>query len=366
MAESILSSTPDQQTSSWPATTHGDFTIHDFPFDSGETLPALRLHYQTLGHLRSTADGRRTNAVLILHGTGGSGDNFLNAQFAGALFNAGQLLDAARYFIILRDGIGHGRSSRPSTTGLRTKFPAYVYADMVRADHRLLTEHLGIRHLRLVMGTSMGGMHTWLWGGAYPGLMDALMPLASLPVPIAGRNRMWRHMVADLIRSDPVWLGGDYPPDAPPTLGLTAAVHLLILMGSAPLPLQREAPTRDAADRWLEARVRAGLEGLDANDLLYALDASRDYDPRPGLGNIRVPLTAVNSADDQINPPELDILGPAVEEGMREGLGRTVVLPITEDTRGHGSHSIAKLWKGYLEELLERSEGERGGTYLDM
>lgn len=361
MAEGLdkVTRTPSA-TQDWPNTTSGNYTISDFVFDTGETLPQLHLHYQTLGTLRTSQDGR-TNAVLIMHGTGGSGSQFLNAQFAGELFNPGQLLDAQKFFLILRDGIGHGKSSKPSSSSSTTPphasstFPHYTYNDMVRADHRLLTSHLGVQHLRLVMGTSMGGMQTWLWGATYPAFTDALMPLASLPVQIAGKNRLWRKMAMDAITTDPAWKGGAYAEQ--PRAGLTTALELLMLMSSSPLQYQLECPTRDAADEFLGERIRAGLEGTDANNLLYALDASREYDPRPGLGRIRVPLLAVNSADDQINPPELGIL----ESEVANGLGncpwkKAVVLPITKDTKGHGSHTWAVLWKHLLEELLTKTE----------
>lgn len=340
----------------WPTATHGEYIIENFTFSSGETIPQLRLHYQTLGALKTSQDGKTTNAVLIMHGTGGSSEQFLNAQFAGELFNPGQPLDAQRCFIVLRDGIGHGRSSKPSTSGLGARFPRYRYSDMVRADHRLLTEHLRVSHLRLVMGTSMGGMQSWLWGESHPGFMDALMPLASLPVQISGRNRMWRKMAMDAIRADPAWKGGDYAPGEQPRAGLTTALDILTLMSSSPLQYQAEAPTRDGADSFLERRILSGLESTDANDLLFALDASFDYDPRPDLAKITAPLVAVNTADDQINPPELGILEKEARDGLREGLGKVIVLPITEDTRGHGSHTVAKLWKHLLEELLLKTE----------
>ncbi|KAI2618356.1 alpha/beta-hydrolase [Hypoxylon sp. NC1633] len=338
----------------WP-TTRGEFIITDFKFDTG--VRDLTLHYQTLGALRTTtaSDGHETtNAVLIMHGTGGSSDNFLNDDFAGQLFNDGQLLDAKNHFIILRDGIGHGRTSKPSNTGLRQRFPKYTYSDMIRADHQLLTEHLGVTHLRLIMGTSMGGMHTWLWGVTFPGFMDALMPLASLPAPILGRNFMWRKMIVDAIWADVDFRDGNYTADAPPIAGLRTAASVMVLMVSAALYLQAVGSTREKVDAWLKEQIAARVAGMDANDLIYALEASREYDPRPGLGKIRVPLVAVNSADDEINPPELRILEHGIGE-MREGLGKAVVLPISEDTRGHGSHTIAKLWKQYLEDLLVRT-----------
>ncbi|KAJ4388876.1 hypothetical protein N0V93_006337 [Gnomoniopsis smithogilvyi] len=341
----------------WPAPTSGEYTISNFAFDTGETLSSLRLHYQTLGTLQTFRDGQSSNAVLIMHGTGGSGSQFLNDQFAGELFNPGQPLDAQKFFLILRDGIGHGKSSKPSDAH-HAKFPQYTYDDMVHADHRLLTEHLGVHHLRLVMGTSMGGMQSWVWGEKYPDFMDALMPLASLPVQISGRNRMWRRMAMEAIRSDPAWKGGEYR-DEPPVSGLTTALDILTLMSSSPLQYQLQCPSRDAADEFLEQRIRSGLITTDANDLLFALNSSREYNPESKLSKIKVPLSAVNSADDQINPPELGIL----EHKVRTGLSncrwkKAVVLPISKDTRGHGSHTWAVLWKHFLEELLHVSKLE--------
>lgn len=292
MMGAFPSSASETPRRTWPTPTSGASTITNFVFGTGETLPELHLHYKTLGTLRKTVsrDGRAaTNAVLIMHGTGGSSDNFLNDNFAGALFNEGQLLDASRYYIILRDAIGHGRSSKPSSTGLHARFPRYTYDDMVRADHHLLTQHLGVEHLRLAMGTSMGGMHTWLFGTTYPDFADALMPLASLPAPIAGRNRMWRKIIVDAIRADPRYRDGEYAADDPPLTGLRTAASMMTLMVSAPLHLQHEAPTREAADRLLEEQITARMQAMDANDLLYALEASRDYDPRPGLHRITVP-----------------------------------------------------------------------------
>ncbi|KAK2607559.1 hypothetical protein N8I77_006223 [Diaporthe amygdali] len=357
MAEGLSTQQSGTSVSSkqWPTPRHGEYIIQDFIFSSGATIPQLRLHYQTLGTLK-TSDNGKTNAVLIMHGTGGSSEQFLSTQFAGELFNPGQLLDAQKYFIILRDGIGHGQSSKPSNSGLRARFPHYRYQDMVHADYRLLTEHLGVNHLCLVMGTSMGGMQSWLWGEAHPGFMDALMPLASLPVQISGRNRMWRKMAMDAIQADPAWQGGDYAPGEQPRAGLNAALDILTLMSSSPLQYQAQAPTRDEADSFLEEKIRSGLATTDANDLLFALDASFDYDPRPDLHKITAPLIAVNTADDQINPPELQILEKEAKAGLREGLGKVVVLPITEETRGHGSHTVAKLWKHLLEELLLKTE----------
>ena len=332
-----------------PETGEGDFVAQNFPFHSGESLAELRLHYTTLGKPARDAQGRVTNAVLILHGTGGTGRQFLQPVFAGQLFISGQLLDATRYYIILPDGIGHGNSSKPSD-GLHAHFPQYDYDDMVVAQHRLLTEGLGVNHLRLVMGTSMGCMHSFVWGETYPEFMDALMPLACLPVEIAGRNRMWRKMVMDAIRNDPEWRGGDY--SAEPSQALRAALDLLMIAGSAPLYWQKAYPTRDAADRELDDYFKARLVGLDANDLLYQVNASRRYDPSPQLEKIVAPVMYINSADDFINPPELGI---AEREIKKVKHGRFVLLPISEETRGHGTHTRAAVWKQYLAELLETS-----------
>ena len=336
---------------SWPAPTEGDFFIKDFHFSAGGSLPELRIHYRTLGNLQRDENGRARNAVLIKHGTGGNGANFLNEIFAGELFIPEGLLDTSKYFIVLSDGIGHGQSSKPSNTGLHAKFPRYGYNDMVLADYKLLTQGLEVDHLRLVMGTSMGGMHTWLWGEAYPDFMDALMPLASLPMQISGRNRMFRKMIIDTIRMDPDWKEGEYI--SQPRQGLTTALNVLTFMSSIPLQWQKEAPDRDSADAFLDKRISAALKDTDANDLLYNVDASYDYDPWSKLGAITAPLIAVNSADDQVNPPELGIL----EDGIQKVVdGRAVVLPISDATRGHGSHTWAVLWKDLLKELLDKSE----------
>jgi homoserine O-acetyltransferase len=327
----------------------GDFVARDFSFRSGETLPELRLHYLTLGQPVRDAKGVMTNVVLILHGTGGSGRQFLSPQFAGVLYGPGAPLDTTRFYVILPDGIGHGRSSKPSD-GLRMRFPRYDYDDMVAAHHRLITKHLGVRHLRLVMGTSMGGMHTWVWGETHPDFMDALMPLACQPVAIVGRNRLWRSMLQDAIKSDPEWKGGDYATQ--PRAGLREAAGLLILAGSAPIQMQTNLATRDSADRFLERTLAARMAALDANDLLYQVDASRSYDPSPGLERIKAPVMFVNSADDFINPPELMI---AEREIRRVKRGRFVLIPASEQTRGHGTHTWAALWKQHLEQLLRET-----------
>jgi homoserine O-acetyltransferase/O-succinyltransferase len=330
----------------------GDFIIRDFKFDSGETLPELRLHYRTLGTPKRDSSGIVRNAVLIMHGTGGSGSGFMSDQFAGVLFKPGQLLDATRYFIVLPDGIGHGQSSKPSDR-LHAKFPHYAYNDMVTAQYRLLTEGLGVNHLRLVMGTSMGGMHTWLWGEKYPEFMDALMPLASLPVQISGRNRMMRRMVIDPIRDDPEWNNGEYKSQP---RGLTTAIYTLLYMTSSPLQWYKQAPTRDAADKLFDDMVRRQAARTDANDMLYAFDASRDYDPAPNLEKIKARLIAINSADDQVNPPELGVLEKEIK---RVKHGQYVLIPIGDKTRGHGTHSLPELWKEHLSRLLQESEQAR-------
>jgi homoserine O-acetyltransferase len=323
----------------------GDFVIKDFQFRSGETLPELRLHYRTFGEPRRDAHGAISNAVLILHSTSGSGAQYLRPEFSGELFRPGGVLDAARYYLVLPDAIGHGQSSKPSD-GLRGRFPRYGYLDMVEAQYRLMTEGLGIDHVRLVMGASMGGMHTWLWGELHPDYMDALMPLASLPTQISGRNRAWRRVTMDAIRNDPAWKGGDYVAQPP---GLRTAVSMLYLMGSNPVLRQQEAPTLAESDAALEGWLDRVMPHFDANDLLYQVAASWDYDPGPGLEKISAPLLAVNSADDLINPPELGILE---HEITRVPQGRAIVVPFGPDTRGHGTHTIAKVWEAYLSGLL--------------
>ncbi len=332
----------------YPTPTEGDFLAHDFRFASGEMIPELRLHYRTLGKAEKDAQGIVRNAVLIMHGTTGSGAQFIRPEFAGELFGAGQLLDAAKFFIVLPDGIGHGKSSKPSD-GMHAKFPRYGYRDMVEAQFRLLTEGLGVNHARLVMGTSMGGMHTWMWGELHPDFMDALMPLASLPTQISGRNRAWRRVVIDAIRHDPEWREGDYRTQPP---SLRTAAEMLWLMSSNPVLRQKDAPTLAKTDEVLDKFVAEITKADDANDVLYAIEASRDYDPGPALEKIQAPLLAINSADDLINPPELGILEREIK---RVPHGRAIVIPLSDKTRGHGSHTIATLWKSELEALLKES-----------
>jgi homoserine O-acetyltransferase len=332
----------------YPAPIEGDFVARDFKFASGATLPELRVHYRTLGKPVKDDKGIVRNAVLIMHGTTGSGAQFIRPEFAGELFGKDQPLDGTKFFIVLPDGIGHGKSSKPSD-GLHARFPRYGYRDMVEAQFRLLTDGLGLNHARLVMGTSMGGMHTWLWGESHPDFMDALMPLASLPTQISGRNRAWRRMIIDAIRNDPDWKNGDYT--AQPQ-SLRAAAEMLWFMSSNPVLRQKDAPTLAKTDEVLDKFVADIVKTDDANDVLYALEASRDYDPGPNLEKIHAPLLAINSVDDLINPPELGILEREIK---RVPHGRAVVIPLSDKTRGHGSHTIAALWKDQLEALLQQS-----------
>ena len=333
----------------YPAPIEGDYAIRDFKFASGETLPELHVHYRTLGKPEKDAEGKTTNAILIMHGTTGSGAQFIRPEFAGELFGKDQPLDATKFFIVLPDGIGHGKSSKPSD-GMHAKFPRYGYVDMVDADYRLLTEGLGVDHARLVMGTSMGGMHTWLWGELHPDFMDALIPLASLPTQISGRNRAWRRMVIDAIRNDPVWEGGEYKGQPP---SLRTAAEMLWFMSSNPVLRQKEAPTLMKTDEALDKFVDQIVKTDDANDVLYALEASHDYDPGPNLEKIQAPLLAINFADDLINPPELGILEREIK---RVPHGHAVVIPFSDKTRGHGSHTLAPLWKDELVDVLKETE----------
>ena len=327
------------------AGTEADFVIHPFRFTDGSNLVALRIHYTTLGTPRRDAAGVVRNAVLVLHGTTGSGRGFLTSSFAGELFGPGQLLDSSSHYIILPDGIGTGKSSKPSD-GMRARFPRYGYNDMVAAQYRLLTEHLHVNHLLMVIGTSMGAMQAWMWAERYPAFMEAIVPLASAPTQIAGRNRMMRRLISESIRNDPEWKGGQY---ASPPHGLLGALEMLFMMTSSPLYLQSIAPTRDSADayitRWAESRMRT----TDANDFLYQFEASSDYDPSKDLEKIRARVLAINSADDLVNPPELGLMERLIARVPR---GRYVLLPITEKTRGHGTHSLPAIWKPYLAELL--------------
>jgi len=328
-----------------PRAAEGDYVARDFRFDSGESLPELRLHYRTLGTLRRDARGVARNAVLVMHGTGGAGTQFLSPQFAGELYGPGQPFDTTRFYVILPDDIGHGRSSKPSD-GMRMHFPRYGYGDMVRAEHLLVTQGLGVNRLRIVMGTSMGCMHAWMWGEAYRDFMDGLVPLACAPTQIAGRNRMMRRLAIDAIRTDPTWKNGDY--DTPPA-GLRGAMEILWVMGTAPLFNQSQAPTRDAADSLITAYMRDRLRTTDANDFLYQFESSRDYDPSAALESIAAPVLAINSADDEVNPPSLGLMERLMP---RVPHARFVLVPTSERTRGHGTHTLAAVWKPLLVEFL--------------
>jgi homoserine O-acetyltransferase len=333
----------------WPAREH-DVVLKDFHFRSGEVMPQLRLHYTTLGAPHRNAAGEIDNAVMVLHGTGGDGHQFLRPQFADELYGPSEPLDIRRYFIILPDNIGHGKSSKPSD-GMRMSFPKYDYDDMVEAQHRMLVEGLGIKHMRLIMGTSMGCMHSFVWGETYPTFASALMPLACEPIEIAGLNRMWRQMVIDGIEKDPAWNGGNYT--GQPHQGLRTAESILFIAGAAPLNLQKNYPTREAAKAYVEQRVESGMAELDANDMIYQFDSSRNYNPWPKLEKIVAPLMWVNSADDFINPRNLDVPQRALK---RMKNARFRLIPESRETHGHGTHTWAAFWKKDLIELLARSE----------
>lgn len=345
---------PDPPTSaaparSWP-TKEGDVLLKTFHFEDGETLPELRIHYTTLGSPHRDSAGEIDNAVMVLHGTGGTGKQFLRPQFADELYGPGQPLDISKYWIILPDNIGHGGSSKPSD-GLRMRFPKYTYNDMVEAQHRMLTEGLGVKQLRLIMGTSMGCMHAFVWGEQYPAFSRALMPLACEPIEIAGLNRMWRKMVIDGIEKDPAWNGGNY--SAEPQDGLRTAASILVIAGSAPLNFQAQYPTREAAEAHVADVVPNSIAGMDANDAIYQFDSSRFYNPWPNLETITAPVMWVNSADDFINPRNLDVPEQAVKR-MKNATFR--LIPESAETHGHSTHTWAKFWKADLISLLERSE----------
>jgi len=324
-----------------------DYIIRNFKFESGETLPELKLHYIALGKPRKDASGVVRNAVIVMHGTTGSGAPFMNKTFGGELFGAGQPLDTSKYFVVIPDGIGHGKSSKPSD-GMHARFPKYTYNDMVDADHELLTKGLGVNHLRLAMGTSMGCMHSWVFGERYPDFVDGLVPLACVPTQIAGRNRMMRTMIMDFIRTDPAYKGGDYKEQPP---HLRDAMGLLYIMSSAPKLQHKQAPTRDQADSVIRAYLDTNVKTHDANDVIYAFNASRDYDPSRDLQKVKAKVLAINSADDYVNPPELGLMEQLMPRVKK---GKYILLPITEQTRGHGTHSLPAIWKGFLADFLKQ------------
>lgn len=325
--------------------TDADFIARDFKFTAGESLPELRIHYTTLGRPRKDASGVVRNAVLMLHGTTGAGSGLVGPM--GPLFAPGELIDTSRYFVILPDGIGHGRSSKPSD-GMRMKFPKYTYDDMVEAQRRLLVDGLGVTHLRLILGTSMGCMHAWVWGEQHPDFTDGLVPLACAPTAIAGRNRMIRKTIIDDIMNDPAWSGGTYT--EPPLLGMKAAMGSLFMMSSAPLVQHRAAPTRAAADSQIVAYVNRQARALDANDVIYAFEASREYDPSAQLEKVTAPVLAINSADDFVNPPELGLMEKLMPRVKK---GRYILIPTSDQTRGHGTHSRPQVWHDHLAEFMK-------------
>jgi homoserine O-acetyltransferase len=350
-ALALASATPAVGQMDYPAQLkERDFVAKNFTFRSGEKIARLTMHYGTLGTPRRDRSGRITNAVMVLHGTGGSGRQFLSPQFADELYGPGQPLDLQRYYVILPDNIGHGKSSKPSD-GLRMRFPAYDYGDMVEAQRRLLVDGLGVTKLRLLMGTSMGCMHGFVWGTKFPNLVEAMMPMACLPVPIAGHNRMWRKAAIQGIQQDPAWRGGEY--SAQPVQGLRTAVSILQIAGFAPLYLQKAYPTPQAADTYITDRIATDLPTRDANDLIYQLSSSRNYDPSGALEKIRTPMTWVNSSDDFINPWDYGI---AEQAAARLPNARYVLIKATDQTRGHSTHTWAKFWKNDLLDLLRRTE----------
>ena len=333
----------------YPAPRDADFVTRNFTFKNGQTLPEVTIHYRTVGTPRKDSDGVVRNGVLILHGTGGTGAAFLGPGYAGRLFGKGQLLDAEKYFIILPDNVGHGRSSKPSD-GLRMSFPSYRYTDMVTLQHLLVTTGLGLTHLRLVMGTSMGAMHSWMWGYMYPDFADALVPLASNPVEIAGRNRLWRKALVDAIVTDPTWKDGNY---TEPPRGMASAIGFLLIATSTPLQWQKQFPTPAAADQYLADQVASRMRSSDANDMIYYYRASEDYDPSKRLEEITAPLLAINSADDFVNPPELPMMQALIK---RVKHGRFVLIPISDETRGHGTHSLPQVWGAELGRFLKETD----------
>ena len=340
---------PVVSNSHWP-THDGAYDIANFHFKDGETIEKLHLHYLTLGSLHRDAAGHTDNAVLLLHGTGGSAHSLLNPVFSDVLFGPGQPLDITKFFIILPDDIGHGESSKPSD-GLRMRFPRYDYDDMVASQHAMLLEGLHIDHLRLILGTSMGCMQSFVWGETYPRFSDALAPFACLPVELAGRNRMWRYMSMKIIRDDPAWSNGDYTTE--PVEGLQGANDLLLLAGSAPLQMQKNFPTRAQAETYVDRFLTASIAHTDANDFLYYINASRNYNPEPKLSTITTPVLWINSADDFINPPELGIAEMMV---TRMPHAKFILIPISDATRGHGTHTQAAVWKNYLIDFLTQNQ----------
>ncbi len=336
-------------TTKWPAQ-DGTYIIKNFHFVSGESIPELKLHYLTLGKPHRDAAGHTDNVVLLLHGTGGNAHSLMSPVFSDVLFGPGQPLDITKYYIILPDDIGHGESSKPSD-GLRMHFPQYDYDDMVASQHTMLTEGLHVDHLRLILGTSMGCMQSFVWGETFPQFSDALAPFACLPVELAGRNRMWRYMSMQDIKNDPAWKNGDYTTE--PVEGLRGASDLLVIAGGAPLQLQKNLPTRAKVEAYVDRVIDADIKHTDANDFLYYVNASRNYNPAPRLSTITAPVLWINSADDFINPPELGIAEKMVTEMPH---AKFILIPISDATRGHGTHTVAAIWEQYLIDFLAQTE----------
>jgi homoserine O-acetyltransferase len=334
--------------SQWSTTDH-TIILPNFRFGTGEILPELKLHFITLGEPHRNAAGHTDNAVLLLHGTGGNAHSLMNPLFSDVLFGPGAALDISKYFLILPDDIGHGESSKPSD-GPHARFPAYDYDDMVRGQ-RMMLDAMKVDHLRLILGTSMGCMQTFVWGETYPDFADALAPFACLPIQIAGRNRMMRYMAIQAIKQDPAWMGGEYK--AEPVEGLRTANEIVMIMGSSPLQMQKQAPTRALAEQYVDNYLAQRIASTDANDLIFYFNASRNYDPSPHLDRITAPVLWINSADDFINPPELGIAETMVK---RMPHARFILLPISDATRGHGTHTVAAVWKDYLVEFLRATE----------
>jgi homoserine O-acetyltransferase/O-succinyltransferase len=322
----------------YPAPKQGEWLARDFKFHTGETMPELKLHYTTVGDPAGTP-------VVVLHGTGGSAANVLTPAFGGELFGPGQPLDAAKYYIIIPDALGHGKSSKPSD-GLKTKFPQYDYADMVDAQHRLLSEGLGIRHVRLIIGNSMGGMHVWLWGEQYPDYADALVPMASQPTAMASRNWMLRRMMLETIRNDPDYNDGNYTTQ--PRFMKIASVFYGIATAGGTLNYQKLAPTREAADKLVDARL-AGPITADANDFLWQWGSSADYDAAPGLEKIQSWVLAINADDDERNPPETGLMERSMKQVTN---GKLYLIPASEQTSGHATTGNAKFYQQQLQEFL--------------
>lgn len=347
----LAATAQNPRVSKWPAKDN-IYVIHNFHFGSGETIAELNLHYLTLGQPHRGTDGHVDNAILLLHGTGGDRHTLLNPVFSDVLFGPGEPFDITKYFLILPDDIGHGDSSKPSD-GLRMKFPQYDYDDMVRSQYIMLTEGMHVDHLRLILGTSMGCMQSWIWGETYPQFMDALAPFACFPVELAGRNRMTRYIAIESVKHDPAWKGGEYTNE--PVEGLRGAEAMLLIMGSSALQLQKNYPTRTQAEKYVDDYMARTISRVDANNFIYYINASRNYNPEPKLSSIVAPALWINSADDFINPPEVaQIISPRVLPKMPKT--KFIDLPITDETRGHGTHTHAAVWKDELVKFMAETE----------